>query len=176
MTNKEKKEYEKQLLDQLDQTKKNSDFDSYKKYIGLDIKDWPKFKIDWDHDPNNFYYALDSRDPNHFKNEYPKGVSLATVKLEDLDTQLNSNSRRTNEEIWDTGDTSVASSINHWVKGKKMTPPIIEVHKNGTELVISGGNHRLAVCRAINESIVTILVPNDQKKKVSKILKTLDWI
>jgi len=176
MTEKEKEQFSKQFLKNLEQQKKDSDYNRFKKYLNLPIENWPDFNITWDKDPNKFYLALDSSNPEHFNSEYPYGVSLATVELNELDNNLNSRSQRTNNEIWKTGDQSVASCINTCVKGKKLTPPIIEIHENKLELVVNGGNHRLAVCRAKIVNIITILIPNDQKKVVSTILKTLTWI
>ncbi|MDR3625562.1 MAG: hypothetical protein P4L45_01940, partial [Ignavibacteriaceae bacterium] len=63
----------------------------------------------------------------------------------------------------------------YWIEGKKMTPPLIEIYEDNNHLFISGGHHRLAICRAKVEKQVPFLTKPKYKDRMSEILKSANW-
>jgi ParB-like chromosome segregation protein Spo0J len=67
----------------------------------------------------------------------------------------------------------VADIIAYLVDGNSITPPAVaEYH---AKLVIVGGHHRLAVCRAKNMETVPVLVEENDAGALAQILKALRW-
>lgn len=139
-------------------------------YIDLPVEDWPSFKIEWDLSEKAQYYSADGSSEQIFKNSYGEPLSIAWVKMMDLDNALHGASIREKHETWSVGcKAKVAHLIRHCVEGKPLTPAHIQPHKDLNTLIIVGGHHRLTVCRALELELVPILV----EKKLADDLKAI---
>ncbi|MBA9067003.1 hypothetical protein FHR71_000733 [Methylobacterium sp. RAS18] len=121
------------------------------------VAKWPPFAPLWDHEPGNFHRSADGCSAAKFREAYSNGLMLAEVDLIELDAALIGNSRRTVQEVWGVGaDDKVARAIRYWSEGGAMTPAMVQPHTTG-EIIIVGGNNRLAVARAKGVSRVPVL-------------------
>lgn len=73
-------------------------------------------------------------------------------------------------------DDKAAGAIRHWAEGGAMTPATVQPHTTG-EIIIVGGNHRLAVARAKGAGRVPLLfepehLPAMQAKLPSLVVLT----
>lgn len=127
--------------------------------IGVPINDWPHFDVKWDTNPEKHNLAFDGMSTDDFVENYPNGLIVAQVKLVELDAQLCNFNKRTPEEVWGVGSNEKAAKvILNWVEGKKITPPMIRRTNGTNEICLGGGNHRLAVARAKEESKIFVLI------------------
>lgn len=142
-----------------EQKERNRQSREAKKLIKLPIADWPEFEVKWDVHPNKQNLAFDGVSVEEFVDDFPDGLILAEVSLDELDNELCSFNKRTPEEVWGVGSNQKAAEvILNWAEGKKITPPMIRKTNGTNEICIGGGNHRLAVARAKRESKMFILI------------------
>lgn len=138
--------------------------------IDTSISEWPRFKISWDLDLSAQRFALDGCRELDFKGRYPNGLSLVFVMLTELDAKLIKWNLRTPEEVWSVGDKrKAARCIVHWSDNKKITPPLAIIV--GDKIGLGGGNHRLAIARAKEETIIPLLVDPTDKKRLGEIIE-----
>lgn len=125
-------------------------------YESLPIDQWPNFQIVWDLTPENFHFSLNEKSIDDFNALYPEGVCLRYVILEELDEKTGDEVLRSSD-IWDVHDgDKLANAIGRWSEGEPITPPLVGI--NGRKLMVLGGNHRLAVCRARKLQSVPVLI------------------
>lgn len=137
------------------------------------VSEWPQFEILWDFSFVNIYRFADGGSFSQFNRDYPDGIHLAYVRMEELDSKLMTMSSQTADEFWEVGFPGKKSGvIVHWLEGNKMTPCKIKPH-NG-QLIICGGNHRLAVCRAKSALSIPILFNLEHKAELEKIIPLAD--
>lgn len=105
---------------------------------------WPtSFRVVWDFSPAKIYLAEDGACPDGYLfSEYQFG----DADFAELDGALHGISRRAPSELWTVAPDKVARVILHWSSGGGMTPPLLDINMGC--LVITGGNNRMAVCRA----------------------------
>lgn len=150
---------------------------NWEKYLYKPISDWPSFQIIWDKKEENFRHAFDNWDQDYFEIKFPNSLIIGRADLEEIDSNLDRQSQRFNNEIWEIGSPgAIAKCIEHWVKEKKMTPPMIEWSAKEKKLKITGGHHRTAVCRAINEEKILFLTPPSYKNNIDGLLTSVEWI
>lgn len=159
-------------LDELERVSKDSE-----QFINLPIERWPAFQIRWDLNPENYHYAIGINKEEVFNTLFPNGVILAWADLLEIDSILTRQSQRSVDEIWTIGDPlKTAKIILYWNEGNAMTPSFIELYNaDNNFLSITGGNHRLAVCRAKGESRVPFLTLPEYKNRINELLKTIEW-
>lgn len=139
-------------------------------YMDLPVEDWPSIKVEWDLSEKSQYYSADGFSEQSFTNSYGEPLSIAWIKMMDLDNALHGASIRKKNETWSVGcKAKVAHLIRHCVEGKPLTPAHIQPHKGLNALTIVGGHHRLAVCRALELELVPVLV----EKKLEADLKAI---
>lgn len=137
---------------------------------GKPFSDWPDFDITWDHSIENLHLFADGYSLNKLQSDYPSGLMSAKVKLVELDSKLFRSSFQNVNEFWDIGIKSKKSeAIAHWVLERKMTPCKVTPHE-AREIIIAGGNHRLAVCRAKSIEYIPVLFDPKHKQEISKII------
>lgn len=128
-----------------------------RKLLRKPVAEWPPFAPLWDYEPGNFHRSADGCSAAKFRGAYSNGLILAEVDLIELDAALIENSRRTAQEVWGVGaDDKVARAIRHWSEGGVMTPAMVQPQTIG-EIIIVGGNNRLAVARAKGVGRVPVL-------------------
>jgi len=144
---------------------------SARKVEGKTISEWPKFEINWDYSYENLHYFADGWALNTIVEKFPDGLMVADISLNDLDRKLTRGSCQKVHEFWDIGLRSKKSeAIAHWLNGGVMTPCKIAPH--GTdEIIISGGHHRLAVCRAKSLQQLPVLFEPTHQARLDEILK-----
>lgn len=145
--------------------------DAAEKLEGLLAREWPPFEVKWDLHPNSHRFALDGCGEEEFNKHYQNGFVLKRVLLQDLDDALCAYNRRTPEEVWGIGtDRKAAKVLLDWIEGRKLTPPLVNVLEETNELCLNGGNHRLAVARAKGETIIPILMEEDNVENISRLI------
>lgn len=142
------------------------------KYSDLPVKNWPDFKVKWDLNPDNFFYAFDGWDADTFKSNFPKGLILGVADISEIVKNLTIKSDRT----INISNSSDALVIAYWAEGNKMTPPFIEISNLNGKLLISGGNHRFAVCRAMKVKKVKFLADPEYKECLNQLLDSVQWV
>ncbi|PRQ61595.1 hypothetical protein BWR16_14800 [Vibrio sp. V01_P9A10T6] len=138
--------------------------------LGLPVGDWPEFDIKWDESVESLHHYEDGVSPKFIEEHHPDGLLIADVNLSELDAKLTFNSRQTVCEFWDIGrDDKKARLIAHWVSGNIVTPCKITPYES--EIVIVGGNHRLAVSRIKNELEVPVLFEPKHEIEIGQIIQ-----
>lgn len=152
-------------------------YEASKKYQRLPIKQWPAFEMKWDLTPENRRFALDGYDTDTFKKNYPDGLIVGHVRFQEFHSKLAAHSRRTKEEIWDTGSVpKLGRAILYYVEGNAMTPPFICVDdRDANSVIIGGGYHRIAICLAREVETIPILVMPAEKDSIGRILLSAKW-
>jgi hypothetical protein len=135
--------------------------------VNRPVKEWPEFDIRWDLDPRSFYWALDGASPSNLDQ---RDLAIVSSTLVELDAVLSHHNWRGPDELWTLGDPlKLARILVHCSEGHPLTPPwIVPV---GNEVGLVGGNHRLAVCRAKEVTVVPLLVEKHCLPQVSAILR-----
>jgi len=145
------------------------------KLIGLPPNDWPEFKVVWDVDPAAQRLAFDGMTEAEFSEYYPDHLPLKYVRLAELDAQLCNYNKRTAEEVWGVGDNGKAAKVLlAWIEGRKITPPALSRTNSTSEVMLAGGNHRLAVARAKGEATIPVLLIPEHLDFLSQKLSFLD--
>ena len=142
---------------------------------GLPIERWPAFDIRWDLSLAGQRFSFDGESESSFVEDYPNGLLLGWVCLNELDDKLIPYCKRAAGEIWSIGNSlKVARIIVHWTEGRSISPIIIGHNKHG-QLTILGGNHRLAICRTKGERIVPVLANPTDQNMINDILGVIQW-
>ncbi|CAG19913.1 conserved hypothetical protein [Photobacterium profundum SS9] len=142
-----------------------------KKYIELPVKDWPNFEMSWDLTASAQHFSDDGISQDDFSLAYKEPLLIAWVKMHELDNALYGHSIRKKEEIWSIGcKDKVAKVIAYCVENKQMTPAHIQPHKSLNAITIIGGNHRLAVCRALELEIIPVLIERIYENDLKNII------
>ena len=138
--------------------------------LGLPVGEWPEFDIKWDESVESLHHYEDAESPKFIEEHHPDGLWIADVNLAELDAKLVFNSRQTVSEFWDIGcNDKKARLIAHWASGNIVTPCKISPYES--EIVIVGGNHRLAVSRIKSEPEVPVLFECEHAKEIRKIIE-----
>jgi hypothetical protein len=137
--------------------------------IGEPVDRWPTFEVTWTTDPTLHYWTFDGEDP--------ESVNLGELKprtdvpLASIDAALTRWWQRRADEVWTVGDPRKAARIIvRWSEGLPMTPAMLAPTADFKNLVIAGGNHRLAVARAKGATVVPILMKSEQEGEVLRLL------
>lgn len=143
-------------------------------YIDLPVKDWPCFEIEWDLSEKSQYYSADGSSKQEFTNLYGESLSIAWVKMMDLDSVLHEASIRKKNETWTIGfKEKIAHLIKHCTEGKPLTPAHIQPHKDLNAITIVGGHHRLTICRALELELVPVLVERKLEVELKAIINAI---
>lgn len=136
--------------------------------IGKSRPEWPAgFRIVWDFSPTNIYRAEDGASPDDY---LPSEYRFGEADLIELDSSLHGHSRRGDSELWTIAAHKVAGVILHWSNGGVMTPPMLDINMGC--LVITGGNNRIAVCRADGLVRLPFIYPTDKTELFVAKLKS----
>lgn len=137
---------------------------------GKSRAEWPEsFEVKWDYSSDNIYLAEDGADPDDYQlGEYLFGEA----DLAEIVEALQGHSRR--ESLWKVSDDKVVRAIMHWSTGGLMTPPLLSVNMDC--LVITGGNNRIAVCRADNQTRLPFLYLAEHQDRFVQKLKSFSPI
>ncbi|WP_019030199.1 hypothetical protein [Colwellia piezophila] len=127
-------------------------------YQDIPINKWPPFEVLWDESLENVRFYGDGYSIESVKTRHPEGLKIADVELSELDKKLFHMNRQRVDEFWDVGLKSKKSDvIKHWMAQEKMTPCKLCIHDNQMEIILGGGNHRLAVARAKALKVIPVL-------------------
>lgn len=134
------------------------------------IDEWPEFSVNWDLEPNSFYWALDGSQPSALDG---RKLVVRWCALPALDNALTHQSSRSPDELWTLGDArKVARVLVHCSEGRSLTPPwILPI---AGKIGIVGGHHRLAMCRAKRLERIPVLVEESELEQSSSILTLED--
>lgn len=147
------------------------------KLVGLSVQNWPQFEVVWDLSPQSQHLALDGLPPDEFAVAYPGGLRLERVHFKQLDAHLCAFNLRTPEEVWGVGtDSKAARVLLSWIEGRGVTPPLVGFTNQTSELMLQGGNHRVAVARAKGEVKIPILIAPENYEAVGQLLDFLPAI
>jgi hypothetical protein len=139
------------------------------KVEGTPLAEWPPFDVVWQLDPAQFYFVFDGAEPGSVRPD--KLRMLNDVPIAKIDSVLTPYWHRRADEVWSVGDARKAARvIVHWSEGRAMTPAIVAPTEDHSQLVIPGGNHRLAVARAGGIVRVPVLYRVEHEKPVLKLL------
>jgi hypothetical protein len=135
---------------------------------GKPREEWPtSFRIAWDFSPAHIYFAEDGASPDDYSSsEYCFGEA----DLIELDSLFHGHSRRSVSELWTIAAHKVAGVIWHWSNGGVMTPPLLDINMGC--LVITGGNNRIAVCRADGQLRLPFIYLKDKAELFSTKIKS----
>lgn len=130
--------------------------------------EWPaSFRIVWDFSPANIYRAEDGASPDDY---LPSEYRFGEADLIELDSSFHGHSRRDDSELWTIAAHKVKGVIIHWCNGGVMTPPLLDINLGC--LVITGGNNRIAVCRADGLVRLPFIYPADKTELFAARLKS----
>jgi hypothetical protein len=119
----------------------------------LPIGQWPPIDVRWDLSVDARHHALDGAKPTDLARWHSReDLVLLCVPLAELKAAFCFSARRTPEEIWEVGaPDKAARALLRWSEGKRMTPPLYGIWrgKEGDEVKVEGGNHRVAVADAV---------------------------
>lgn len=147
-------------------------YNERQKYIKLKPELWPDFDLLWDYNLESQRYAIDGCTKETFYEQFPEGLQLGNVSLQELKDALKSNYEVKKDKIWGLGkDQKLAKAILHWKEKRTMTPIFIGFTKD--TLTIRGGYHRYSVCVIKNPEVIPILIESSGKEKLEKILSVV---
>lgn len=137
--------------------------------IDKPIVEWPAFDMVWDYNYESLRYYADGLSQSEFDKRYPNGLKKAYVKLDELDNHLFRNCKQTVAEFWDVGlKDKKAEVILHCLNDNKITPCKISPYDQ--TIIIVGGNHRLAVCKAKCLEVIPVLFEQEDEAALSAII------
>lgn len=144
------------------------DTDAIRSVLNKPREEWPdSFEVRWDYSPENFFQGRDGAAPEDYTEAR---YLIGEADLEEIDSKLHGHSRRANAELWAVSASKVAGVILHWSAGGLMTPPHLQISMG--HLVITGGNNRMAVCRADGQLRLPFLYPAGQAELFAAKLTT----
>lgn len=127
------------------------------KWTDLPVELWPEIEINWDVKLESQYYCLDRYSPIQFHEDYPKGFAIGYVNLQEFDEILNHFSRRDDGELWELGfKDKLSFLIQYTSENNPLSPPLVKPCIESREVILSGGNHRYALAKAINCTVIPI--------------------
>ena len=136
--------------------------------------EWPAaFEITWDYTPQHFHHALDGVSASEFW-EDGDVVLIGEADLAEIDANLFGISKKSKSELWKTRPDKVARSILCWSHGHLITPPMLAISMG--VLVINGGNHRMAVCRAADLTRLPFLFIAQHQEELAAMLPSFSVI
>ncbi|MCI5168076.1 MAG: transcriptional regulator [Candidatus Electrothrix sp. GM3_4] len=149
---------------------------------GTPPSEWPKLKFNWDLSLEGRQYSFDpfnslssARDIEKWKLEF-EDLKLGWVKLKEMDRHLCFFSRRDGiEELWNLGNSSnLAFVIAYISDGLPISPPVVEPHSEGG-VILSGGHHRYAAAKAVEEEKIPIYCRPEHRNKISNLF-SIEWV
>lgn len=140
---------------------------------------WPFAEVRWDIQSESQRFSLDGVNDSQFSVAYPKGLLLGWASLSEIDGRLHASSRRSEDELWTVGSgTKLACVIAHLANGGAVSPPlvhVVEVEGERDSIYLRGGNHRLAVARALHAEEIPIYVADQEQGRKLEVLLSVRW-
>jgi len=132
--------------------------------------------VTWDEDPNSYKHSI--TEPSKFSEQYPNSLILRWVSTAALSNNLIDSDAGLNTPLWKHGSSAkLAKAIAFIRLGNRPSPSIVEPvqpqyeQTHGTNrLVLAGGHHRFYVARALEESVLPILIRPHQLDAVSNAI------
>lgn len=146
-------------------------------FVGTPSTSWPLITMNWDIRPGSARFALDGFSQADYDKYYPKGLLAGQVALKEIDKILCHFSRRDEGELWEVGaQHKLAYLIIYLSEGRPITPPLIKPHSTYLDQVmITGGHHRYAIAKEVEEESLPIYVEPCDKAAMDKLL-TINWL
>lgn len=146
------------------------------KFKNKPAEQWPKMRILWNTNPDEFYRSLDGCSQSDLKNQYPDGLLVGEIPTSDIYKKLVSTSKVYDHiDFWrKCRNRRACGLIGRWMDGNSVTPPLIVPFKN--EIFIEGGNHRFNIARLYGEKNITFISPSNEKKDIERIIPSVKWM
>lgn len=147
------------------------------KIMNFSPNKWPKLYFNWDLRQKNQRLSFDNvnslEDLNHY---YPEGFLAFKAELKEVDSYLNSYSKRTLEDLWKVGYSDKLAQIIIYLSNKNnsISPPVIMM--NEARITLKGGNHRYTAAKFSSQKYVTMYTTQNYKSELNKLLKTIEWL
>ncbi|AMW77578.1 hypothetical protein AMD27_00775 [Acinetobacter sp. TGL-Y2] len=147
------------------------------KVMNFSPNKWPKLYFNWDLRQKNQRLSFDNvnslEDLNHY---YPEGFLAFKAELKEVDSYLNSYSKRTLEDLWKVGYPDKLAQIIIYLSNKNnsISPPVIMMNEAG--ITLKGGNHRYTAAKFSSQKYVTMYTTQNYKSELNKLLKTIEWL
>ncbi|MFT4928613.1 MAG: hypothetical protein ACI8WB_004732, partial [Phenylobacterium sp.] len=94
-------------------------------YIDLPIEQWPDITVRWDLKAVSQHLSADGIS----EKDFGQPLTIAWIKMQDLDNLLHGHSIKERHETWSIGDKNkVAKVIAHCEQKKSITPAQIQPH------------------------------------------------
>jgi hypothetical protein len=140
--------------------------------IDKPINEWPTFQIQWDLTKEGQRYTLDGCSQESFEKQYPNGLQVRWITLNDLNRVLCDYNRRTIEETWEVGSKRSLANNIAWAGDRQPVTPIY-IKQNSffpEQIKLEGGNHRYAMVNAMQVTILPVLVEQEDIAIIEKII------
>lgn len=145
------------------------------RHMFVDPFEWPSIEFNWNLSVDAQRFTLDGCSLDSFTKYFPRGLRLGWVELKPFDDKLCLHNRREPVELWTVGDKKkLAMAIEYISRGKPITPPLVSPLPDGTQVCLSGGNHRYTVAKFSNQTLLPIYVDPEKVEAISNIVM-ISW-